>query len=138
SDIVFLRKQGRAPGVRLHPMGTLTKKSQGLELEELYDMKKAGAVAFYDFKRPISSPNLLKLGLLYAQNFDGLLYSFPQDPDLKGNGVAHEGEMSTSLGLKGIPALAEELQLARDLSILEYTGGRLHIPTLSTVGSVGL
>jgi len=138
SDIVFLRKQGRAPGVRLHPMGTLTKKSQGLELAELYDMKKAGAVAFYDFKRPISSPNLLKLGLLYAQNFDGLLYSFPQDPDLKGNGVAHEGEMSTSLGLKGIPALAEELQLARDLSILEYTGGRLHIPTLSTAGSVGL
>lgn len=138
SHIVFLRKRGRAPGVRSYPMGTLTKCSQGLELAELYDMKNAGAVAFYDFKRSLANPNLLKLGLLYAQNFDGLLLSFPQDGDLKGQGVAHEGEMSTSLGLKGIPALAEELQLARDLSILEYTGGKLHIPTLSTARSVAL
>ena len=138
SDIVFLGKRGRASGVRLHPMGTVTKKSQGLELAELYDMKNAGAVAFYDFKKPITNPNILKLGLLYAQNFGGLLYSFPQDADLKGNGVAHEGEMSTSLGLKGIPSLAEELQIARDLFILEYTGGKLHIPTISTARSVAL
>ena len=138
SDIVFLKKRGKAPGTRLHPMGTLTKNSEGRELAELYDMKNAGAVAFFDFKKPLSNPNLLKLGLLYAQNFGGLLYSFPQDAHLKGNGVAHEGEMSTSLGLRGIPSLAEELQIARDLFILEYTGGKLHIPTLSTAKSVEL
>jgi len=119
-------------------MGTLTKGSDGLELAELYDMKNAGAVAFYDFKKQLSNPNLLKLGLLYARNFDGLLFSFPQDGSIKGSGVAHEGEVSTSLGLKGIPALAEELQIARDLFILEYTGGKLHIPTISTAKSVQL
>ncbi len=138
SDIVFLKERSAGEPTGLHPMGTLTKGSQGLELAELYDMKNAGAVAFYDFKKQLSNSNLLKLGLLYARNFDGLLLSFPQDGNIKGNGVAHEGEISTSLGLKGIPALAEEIQIARDLFILEYTGGKLHIPTISTAKSVQL
>lgn len=138
SDIVFLKERSTGERTNLHPMGTLTKGSEGLELAELYDMRNAGAVAFYDFKRQLSNPNILKLGLLYAQNFNGLLLSFPQDGNIKGSGVAHEGEVSTSLGLKGIPALAEELQIARDLFILEYTGGKLHIPTISTAKSVQL
>ena len=138
SDIVFLKERSAGERTGLHPMGCLTKGAEGLELAELFDMKNAGAVAFYDFKRQLSNPNLLKLGLLYARNFDGLLLSFPQDGHIKGSGVAHEGEVSTSLGLKGIPALAEELQIARDLFILEYTGGKLHIPTISTAKSVQL
>ncbi|WP_306014039.1 MULTISPECIES: dihydroorotase [unclassified Allomuricauda] len=138
SDVVFLKERSLGKATKLHPMGTLTKNADGIDLAELYDMKNAGAVAFYDFKRQISNPNLLKIALLYAQNFDGLVYSFPQDGDIKGKGVAHEGEVSTKLGLKGIPALAEELQIARDLFILEYAGGKLHIPTISTAGSVKL
>jgi len=138
SDVVFLKERGLGKATKLHPMGTLTKNADGIDLAELYDMKNAGAVAFYDFKRQISNPNLLKIALLYAQNFDGLVYSFPQDGNIKGKGVAHEGEVSTKLGLKGIPALAEELQIARDLFILEYAGGKLHIPTISTAGSVKL
>jgi len=138
SDVVFLKERGLGKATKLHPMGTLTKNADGIDLAELYDMKNAGAVAFYDFKRQISNPNLLKIALLYAQNFDGLIYSFPQDGNIKGKGVAHEGEVSTKLGLKGIPALAEELQIARDLFILEYAGGKLHIPTISTAGSVKL
>ena len=138
SDVVFLKERGLGKATKLHPMGTLTKNAEGIDLAELYDMKNAGAVAFYDFKRQISNPNLLKIALLYAQNFDGLVYSFPQDGNIKGKGVAHEGEVSTKLGLKGIPALAEELQIARDLFILEYAGGKLHIPTISTAGSVKL
>ena len=138
SDVVFLKERGLGKSTKLHPMGTLTKNADGIDLAELYDMKNAGAVAFYDFKRQISNPNLLKIALLYAQNFDGLVYSFPQDGNIKGKGVAHEGEVSTKLGLKGIPALAEELQIARDLFILEYAGGKLHIPTISTAGSVKL
>ena len=138
SDVVFLKERGLGKSTKLHPMGTLTKNADGIDLAELYDMKNAGAVAFYDFKRQISNPNLLKIALLYAQNFDGLVYSFPQNGNIKGKGVAHEGEVSTKLGLKGIPALAEELQIARDLFILEYAGGKLHIPTISTAGSVKL
>jgi len=138
SDVVFLKERGHGMATKIYPLGTLTKNANGVELAELFDMKNAGAVAFYDFKKQVSNPNLLKIALLYAQNFDGLVYSFPQDGNIKGNGVAHEGEVSTKLGLKGIPALSEELQIARDLFILEYTGGKLHIPTLSSAGSVKL
>jgi dihydroorotase len=138
SDVVFLKERGLGKATKIHPLGTLTKNADGIDLAELYDMKNAGAVAFYDFKRQISNPNLLKIALLYAQNFDGLVYSFPQDGHIKGNGVVNEGEISTKLGLKGIPALAEELQIARDLFVLEYAGGKLHIPTISTSGSVKL
>ena len=72
------------------------------------------------------------------QDFDGLVIAFSQDEKIKGNGVAHEGIVSTRLGLKGIPSLAEELVIARNLFLLEYTGGKLHIPTISTAKSVEL
>ena len=98
----------------------------------MFDMHNAGAVGFSDYKTPVQNPNLLKLALLYTQNFGGLVHSFPQDAALANHGQVHEGEVSVRLGLKGIPALAEELRVARDLSLLEYTGGRLHIPTIST------
>ncbi|WP_318308320.1 dihydroorotase [Flagellimonas crocea] len=138
SDVVFLKERGQGMATKLYPLGTLTRNAEGIDLAELFDMKNAGAVAFYDFKKHIANPNLLKIALLYAQNFNGLVYSFPQDGDIKGKGVVHEGEISTKLGLKGIPALAEELQIARDLFVLEYTGGKLHIPTISSAESVKL
>lgn len=138
SDIVFLKERGIGKPTGVYPIGALTKNSEGIDLAELFDMKNAGAVAFFDFKKQVSNPNLLKIALLYAQNFDGLIFSFPQDGKIKGTGVAHEGKVSTALGLKGIPALAEELQIVRDLFILEYTGGKLHIPTISTAESVKL
>lgn len=136
SDIVFLKERAKEQSANLYPLGSLTVNSEGKDLAELFDMKNAGAVAFYDFKRQISNPNLLKIALLYAQSFDGLVFSYPQDGYIKGKGLVHEGKVSTKLGLKGIPDLAEELQVSRDLFILEYTGGRLHIPTISTANSV--
>ena len=138
SDIVFLKERSKGYTTGLHPLGSLSKNSEGVDLAELFDMHKAGAVGFYDFKKQISNPNLLKIALLYAQSFGGLVLSFPEDAQIKGKGVVNEGEMSTSLGLKGIPGLAEELQISRDLYILEYTGGKLHIPTISTANSVKL
>ncbi|WP_420399478.1 dihydroorotase [Flagellimonas sp.] len=138
SDIVFLKERGNGSATNLYPIGSLTANAEGRDLAELFDMKNAGAIAFYDFKKQLSNPNLLKIALLYAQNFDGLVMSFPQDGQIKGKGIVHEGEISTTLGLKGIPALAEELQISRDLFILEYTGGKLHIPTISTANSVKL
>ncbi|MEM1336534.1 MAG: dihydroorotase [Bacteroidota bacterium] len=138
SDIVFLKDRSEKAGVDVFPLGNLTKGGKGEKLAELFDMHKAGAVGFYDFQSPVSNANLLKIALLYTQGFDGLIFSFPLDITIQGMGVAHEGEISTRLGLKGIPALSEELQIARDLYILEYTGGKLHIPTISTAGAVKL
>ena len=137
-DIVFLKKTAAGKGARVHPIGALTRHSAGSDLAEMFDMKKAGAVAFYDFKNPVANSNLLKIALQYAQGFNGLVMSFPLDSSIAANGTVNEGSMSTKLGLRGIPALAEEIQIARDLFILEYAGGKLHIPTISTAQSVGL
>ncbi|MEN8886919.1 MAG: dihydroorotase, partial [Winogradskyella sp.] len=103
-----------------------------------FDMTNAGAVAFYDYQNPISNPNLMKIALQYTSNFNGLVCSFPQENRISGSGVVNEHINSTKLGLKGNPALAEELQVARDLFLLEYTEGKLHIPTISTAKSVAL
>lgn len=116
----------------------MTKSSEGKDLAELYDMKNAGAIAFGDYNKSLSNANLMKIGLQYVQDFDGLVIAYSQDETIKGNGVANEGIVSTRLGLKGIPNLAEELIIARNLFLLEYTGGKLHIPTISTATSVAL
>lgn len=138
SDIVFLKNASLDFASNLYPLGCMTMGAEGKDLAELYDMRNAGAVGFYDFKSPITNSNLLKIALQYVQNFDGLLYSQPLDVNIAGKAEVHEGITSTKLGLKGIPAMAEELQIVRDLFILEYTGGKLHIPTISTAHAVKL
>ncbi|TYC12007.1 dihydroorotase [Bizionia gelidisalsuginis] len=138
SAIFFVNSKAQDSAVTLLPIGALTKNSESVDLAELYDMRTAGAVAFSDYKLPISNPNLLKIALQYASNFNGLVCSFPQEKRISGNGVMNENVMSTSLGLKGNPNLAEALQVTRDLYILEYTNGKLHIPTISTAESVDL
>lgn len=138
ADISFLKGKAQGNPVNLFPVGALTKNSDGEDLAELYDMKNAGAIAFYDYQKPVRNPNLMKLALQYASNFGGLIFSFPQESKISGLGVMNENIMSTSLGLKGNPTLAEELQIVRDLFLLEYTGGKLHIPTISTAKSVAL
>jgi dihydroorotase len=138
SDIAFLKNKAKGNAVTLQPIGALTKESKGNELAELFDMKTAGAVAFGDYKKAQSNPNLMKIALQYASTFKGLVCSFPQENAIALNGVMNEHITSTSIGLKGIPALAEELQIVRDLFLLEYTEGKLHIPTISTARSVEL
>lgn len=138
SDVIFLKNRAAQHACNLHPIAAVTKNSEGKDLAEIYDMQQAGAVAFGDYNLPITNPNLLKIALQYAQNCDALILSFPQDNDITGKGVVNEEEQATKLGLKGIPALAEALQIARDLQVLEYTGGKLHIPTISTTQAVRL
>ncbi|WP_179335068.1 dihydroorotase [Winogradskyella costae] len=138
ADITFVKSKAQNNAVSLYPLGALTQLSKGEDLAELFDMTNAGAVAFYDYQQPISNPNLMKIALQYASNFDGLVCSFPQESKISGLGVVNEHINSTILGLKGNPALAEELQVARDLFLLEYTEGKLHIPTISTAKSVEL
>ncbi|NOQ92436.1 MAG: amidohydrolase family protein, partial [Flavobacteriaceae bacterium] len=105
---------------------------------ELYDMQNSGAIAFGDYNKTISNANLMKIALLYAQNFDALVLSFPQDKSTSTLGFVNESENTTRLGLKSLPNLSEELQISRDLFLLEYTGGKLHIPTITTKKSVQL
>ncbi len=122
----------------IFPIGSMTKEAAGVEMAELYDMQQAGAIGFYDYKRSISNPNLLKVSLQYTQAFNGLLMSFPQDVQMSNNAHVNESEATTRIGMRGNPNLAEEIQIARDLQILEYTGGQLHIPTITTKASVKL
>lgn len=138
SQINFVKSKANGFATQLFPIGALTKGSEGKDMTELFDMKNAGAVAFGDYNKSLDNANLLKIALQYVQDFDGLIIAFAQDSNIKGNGVANEGVVSTKLGLKGIPNLAEELQIARNLFLLEYTGGKLHIPTISTAKSVQL
>jgi len=138
SQINFVKSKANGFATELFPIGALTKGSEGKDMTELFDMKNSGAVAFGDYNKSLDNANLLKIALQYVQDFDGLVIAFSQDSNIKGNGVANEGIVSTQLGLKGIPNLAEELQIARNLFLLEYTGGKLHIPTVSTAKSVQL
>jgi len=138
SAVQFLKSKAANSATALFPIGNLTKNGKSEDIAELYDMQNAGAVAFGDYNKAVSNANLLKIGLQYAQNFDALVLSFPQNDSIAGIGLVNEEVNSTKLGLKGIPALSEELQIVRDLFLLEYTGGKLHIPTISSAKSVEL
>lgn len=138
SAISFIKHKALGHATEALPIGALTMQSEGNDLAELFDMQNAGAIAFGDYKKTISSANLLKLALQYTQDFDGLVIAFAQDKSIRGKGVANEGIEATKLGLKGIPTLAEEVEIARNLFLLEYTGGKLHIPTISSAKSVAL
>jgi dihydroorotase len=138
SQVSFVKNKANGFATEIFPIGALTKASEGKDMAELFDMKNAGAIAFGDYNKSIDNANILKIALQYVQDFDGLVIAYSQDPNIKGNGVANEGIVSTRLGLKGIPNLAEELQISRNLFLLEYTGGKLHIPTISTAKSVQL
>ena len=138
SAISFLKNQSIHTATEIFPIGSLTDNSKGVDLAELYDMHKHKAISFGDYKKPITNTNLLKLALQYTQSFDGIVQSYPQENQIAGKGMVNEQVTSTQVGLKGIPNLAEELQIIRDLYILEYAGGKLHIPTISTAKSVSL
>lgn len=138
SAVEFLIQKSSSSAVDLYPIANLTQHAEGKEMAELFDMKNSGAIAFGDYNKPVENANLLKIALLYAQNFDGIILSFPQDAGIGNHGFVNESENTTRLGLNSIPNLSEELQIARDLALLEYTGGKLHIPTISTHKSVQL
>lgn len=138
SAVEFLIRKSSESPVSLYPIANLTQKSEGKELSEMYDMQKSGAIAFGDYTKAVDNANLMKIALLYAQNFNALVLSFPQDTSIGHLGYVNESENTTRLGLKSLPNLSEELQISRDLFLLEYTGGKLHIPTITTAKSVQL
>lgn len=136
SIVSFVKTKSANFATTLHPIGAFTKNEEGADLAEMYDMQNAGAIAFGDYKKSTANANLLKIGLQYTQDFNATVIAFCNDSLIKGKGVVHEGITSTQLGLKGIPPLAEEIVLSRNLFLLEYTGGKMHVPTISTAKSV--
>jgi dihydroorotase len=124
--------------VSIHPIGAATRSTDGKDLADMYDMQQAGAVAFGDGLRPMPNAGMTERALLYIKAFNGLLISHPEDRSMSKNGLMNEGEISTRLGLSGMPAIAEEMAVAREIAVLEYTGSRLHLNDISTKGSVAL
>ncbi len=134
-----LYRQAQEAGVvRIKPVGAVSKGLEGKELSEIGDMVAAGAVAFSDDGHYINSAQLLRTAMEYINIFDGLLISHAEDETLVEDGVMHEGAVSAMLGMKGRPSVAEDIAVARDLLMAEYTGARIHIAHVSTKGAVDL
>ena len=138
STVCYLKNAGNKKASQIHPIASFSKNQEGKLLTELYDLKQNGAVAFGDYKKAIKNAELLKIALQYAQRFEGLLISHPTDTSIGSQGGIHEGDVSTRNGLLGSPTLSEILQIQRDLAVLEYSGGKLHIPFLSSAAAVEL
>lgn len=136
--VEYLLNRSRHTPVEIVPVGAISKGLKGESLAEMYDMYRAGARAFGDDKTSIKESGLLQRALLYTKNFGAPVMHFPYDASLIPNGQMHEGIFSTQLGVKGIPAIAEDMVVARDLSLLEYTEGKLHLGPLSTAEGIGL
>ncbi|HEV8059992.1 MAG TPA: dihydroorotase [Gemmataceae bacterium] len=129
---------GRAGNANVFPIGAITKGRQGDELAEIGGLVDGGAVAFSDDGSPVKSAEIMRRALEYCRMFDKAVLSHSEDLDLSRDGVMHEGFESMRLGLRGIPAAAEEVCVHRDIALAELTGGRLHILHVSTAGSVDL
>jgi dihydroorotase len=138
SEIEYIRHKSSRLLVDVHPVGTVSHQHEGKELAEMYDMFQSGAVAFSDDKKPLASSGLLMRALLYARNFGGLVMSHPEDKSLSGKNLMNEGIHSTRLGMKGSPAIAEEVMLLRDLRLAEYTGAPIHFSGISCAASVDI
>ena len=138
AQIEYIVNRAKGNLVDVLPIGTLSYNQEGKDLSEMYDMKLSGALAFSDYKKTTKDAGLILRALQYAQNINSFIITHCDDKTISHDGLVNEGIMSTKLGLKGIPALAEEIMLQRNIQILEYTGGKMHIPTISTKGSVEL
>lgn len=132
AGVSYLIQQSRSLPITILPIGALSKDTEGKEITEMLDMRQTGVVAFSDGVHGVQHAGILQRALLYVKTFDGLVMNQALDKSIAGKGQLHEGVISTSLGMKGIPSLAEELMIERDLKLLEYTDSRLHISHVTT------
>lgn len=138
AEVSLIKNLAKDLLVDVFPIGTISVDRKGEALTEMYDMHTHGAIAFSDGDQSVQQAGLMNRALLYAHGFEGLVMSFAQDDSLVGENVMNEGEMSTYLGIKGSPALAESMRVARDLYLAEYNETAIHFSTISTAESVRL
>jgi len=139
SAVGFVVKQAAAAGAaRVYPIAAVTLGQKGEQLAEFGEIVSAGAVAVSDDGRPVASGQMMRTALEYARAFGIPVADHCEEPTLAAGGVMHEGVVSARLGLKGIPAVAEEIMVARDILLAGHTGGRVHLCHMSTRGSVEL
>lgn len=138
NDIAYLTRGNENRLVQVRPISAVTKKCAGEEMTEMIDLHHAGAVAFGDGTQPLWNTDILLKSLQYLQPLNALLIDHAEDILLNKFGQAHEGPNITGLGLKGMPRIAEESAISRNLELLAYTGGRLHFSKISTAKSVDL
>ncbi len=136
--VKFVYAKAKEAKCKIFCVGAVTKGEKGEELTEILDLVQAGVVAISDDGKPVSSSQVMRNALEYCKMFGLPVISHCEDLNLSSGGVMHEGFVSTSLGMNGIPSIAEEVMVARDLKLAEFTGGRVHIAHVSTQGSVDL
>ncbi len=137
-NIRFVLEQAKSGTARVFPVGCVTQGRKGERIAEIGDLVAAGAVAITDDGSPVMSAAVMRLALEYSRMFKIPMVQHSEDSELSAGGVMNEGFVSTVLGMRGIPAAAEEIMIARDLKLLEAFGGRLHIAHISTAGAVEL
>ncbi len=137
AEFVYLQAK-RTGKANVFPIGSVTKNRAGKELAEIGQLVRGGAVAFSDDGDPIDNAEVMRRGLEYAKMFNKPIIAHCENKDLSGPGVMNEGLISLELGLPGIPSVAEEIMIHRDVMLTRLTGGRLHIAHVSTEGAIEL
>jgi dihydroorotase len=138
SKIRYVIQRGEGCPCRVYPIGAITKALEGEELAPVGEMVKAGAVAVSDDGKPVAKANVMRNALNYSKSFSIPVICHSEEPALSAKGHMNEGQASTRLGIRGIPAVAETIAVSRDILLAEYTGARVHIAHVSTAGSVRL
>lgn len=136
SAVEYVINKSKQLSAKLLPYGTLSQKLEGKELSEMYDMHLAGAVGFTDANHAVKNSGLMLRALQYSQIFGGKIFTHAEDVNLSLGGRMHEGNISVLLGLKGIPAMAEEMAIKRDLELAKYANASIHFSHVSSKGSV--
>ncbi|MFW5959593.1 MAG: dihydroorotase [Chitinivibrionales bacterium] len=138
SKIRYVLQRGEDSTCRVYPVGSMTKNLEGVELSPYGEMVRAGAKAFSDDGKSVARNDVMKNAFNYSKSFDIPLLCHSELEDLSSGGHMNEGNLSTELGLKGIPSISEEICVARDIMLAEYTGARVHICHVSTRGAIDL
>lgn len=136
SIVESIVQKSRSLPVNVHPIGAITKNTEGKELAEMYDMRASGAIAFSDGINSVQSSGLLVKALQYVKTFGGTIIQLPDDKSINPHGLMNEGIVSTQLGLPGKPAMAEELIVARDIKLTRYAESKMHFTGVSSKKSL--
>jgi len=138
AEVQYIINRAKNNLVDVHPIGAISHDLEGKEMAEMFDMQQAGAVAFSDGTRPVTDDGFMSRALQYAKGINALLIVYPENKSIAGKSQINESKTSVLLGMKGIPALAEEMHISRDIFLATYLDAPVHISNISTLGSVAL